>query len=78
MRLVKWDYVRWSRIKAVFNTHPASPVVFGKVNQFYIVFRVLWDESDQEVSREDLLNMELLINEELGSLSEYKNRKSVK
>ena len=77
MYLIKWGYLKRDRIKALFDTHPSSPVIFGKVNQFYFIYRVHWHQSDPIVPTGDLGQMERLMNEELGSLKAYLNRKSL-
>ncbi|KKB38250.1 hypothetical protein [Bacillus thermotolerans] len=76
MRLVKWAYSRRYNIKAVFDKFPHSNVIFRTIHQFYFVYIVNWSEKDPVVTRKDLEEMELLLNEEMGTLMFYLRRRS--
>ncbi|GLY11760.1 hypothetical protein ACP2W0_19100 [Pseudobacillus badius] len=76
MRLERWAYSRRYNIKAVFDKFPHSNVIFRTINHFYFIYIVNWSEKDPVVTRSDLEQMELLLNEELGTGSFYQQRKS--
>ncbi len=78
MKLVKWGYARRYQIKALFDTHPSSPVILAKINHYYFVRRTYWSESDPVIGRDDLWQMEVLVNKELDLLEAYLNRKSLR
>ncbi|WP_255574570.1 hypothetical protein [Halobacillus sp. Nhm2S1] len=78
MQLVRWSYSRRKMVRGYFDKFPYSTVYFRRIRRFYIVYMVDWDESDPLVSHEDREEMQHLINEELGRLKEYEQRKSRK
>ncbi|REJ05399.1 hypothetical protein DYE48_20380 [Halobacillus trueperi] len=65
-------------VRGYFDKFPHSTVYFRRIRRFYIVYMVDWDEVDPLVSQEDREEMQHLINEELGRLKEYEQRKSRK
>ncbi|PYZ93475.1 hypothetical protein CR194_09905 [Salipaludibacillus keqinensis] len=77
MELTDWSYGRKYQIKAWFDSHPHSPVIFRSFPNFHFVYMVKWSEQDPTVTRQDLQEMERLMNEELGSLRGYESRRSV-
>ncbi len=76
MELLKWSYTKRYNIKAIFSTCPNSVVIFRQINDYYFVYVVNWSEKDPEVIKSDLEEMEVLINSELGTLTQYNKRKS--
>ncbi|MEK4027109.1 MULTISPECIES: hypothetical protein [Bacillaceae] len=76
MKLKRWTYSRRYNIKAVFDKFPNSNVIFRTINQFYFIYIVNWSEKDPVVTREDLEQMEKLLNEEMGTALFYRYRKS--
>ncbi|TLS37175.1 hypothetical protein [Pseudalkalibacillus caeni] len=76
MELLDWGYSRRYNIKAVFDRFPNSLVVFRMIRDYYFVYIVNWSEDDPIVTRPDLKQMELLLNQELGTLGEYRKRKT--
>ncbi|WP_244199495.1 hypothetical protein [Halobacillus trueperi] len=78
MQLVRWSYSRRKMVRGYFDKFPHSTVYFRRIRRFYIVYMVDWDEVDPLVSQEDREEMQHLINEELGRLKEYEQRKSRK
>ena len=74
MQLVKWSYARHYNIKAVFDRFPNSPVVFRKIRDYYFIYTVHWTRADPPVQREDLEQMERLLNRELGTELYYLSR----
>ncbi|WLR45968.1 hypothetical protein LC065_10045 [Halobacillus litoralis] len=78
MQLVRWSYSRRKMVRGYFDKFPHSTIYFRRIRRFYIVYMVDWDETDPLVSQEDREEMQHLINEELGRLKEYEQRKSRK
>ncbi|WP_421385390.1 hypothetical protein ACOJQI_04565 [Bacillus salacetis] len=76
LKLIKWSYSRRFNIKASFDSFPHSTVLFRRIKDYYFVYNVYWSTQDPIVVREDLVEMELLLNRELGSEKEYLNRGS--
>jgi len=76
MELLDWGYTRRYNIKAYFSKFPHSLVVFRQIKDYYFVYQVHWKELDPVVTRDDLEEMELLLNQELGLEKAYLNRKS--
>ncbi|WP_083802856.1 hypothetical protein [Bacillus sp. SG-1] len=76
MKLNKWSYSKRNNIKASFNSFPHSIVLFRRIKDYYFVYNVYWSTHDPIVSREHLVEMEILLNRELGTEQEYINRRS--
>jgi hypothetical protein len=75
MKLTNWSYTKRYNIKAQFDVFPNSVVIFRQIKDYYFVYTVKWSLSDPVVSKEDLGEMELLLNTELGTLESYYQRK---
>ncbi|WP_243292608.1 hypothetical protein [Bacillus sp. FJAT-47783] len=76
MELLDWGYTRRYNIKAYFSKFPNSLVIFRQITDYYFVYQVKWSDLDPVVNREDLEEMELLINQVLGMEEAYLKRKS--
>ncbi|NHM29424.1 hypothetical protein [Neobacillus terrae] len=76
MFLIKWSYTKRYNIKGIFDRFPNSPVIFRQIKDYYFIYKINWDLDDPPVGREDLEEMELLLNEELGTSSYYFQRKN--
>ncbi len=76
MKLLQWGYTKRKNIKAIFDYCPYSTVIFRPIRDYYFVYIINWSDSDPVVSREKLIQMEQLLNEDLGTDHEYANRKS--
>ncbi|WP_243387306.1 hypothetical protein [Bacillus kexueae] len=76
MELLDWSYTRGYNVKAYFSKFPQSLVIFRQIRDYYFVYQVKWSELDPVVTREDLEQMELMMNKELGLEAEYLKRKS--
>ncbi|MGM0847196.1 MAG: hypothetical protein ACQEUT_19745 [Bacillota bacterium] len=77
MELIRWSYSKRFNIKASFDRFPNSTVLFRKIKGYYFVYNVFWSSADPIVTRSDLIEMELLLNRDLGSEDEYINRRSL-
>lgn len=78
MEIKKWSYTKRYNIKAVFDEYPGSIVIFRQIKNYYFVYTVKWSTSDPVVSKKALEEMEWLLNKELGTDGEYRNRKEFK
>jgi diacylglycerol kinase (ATP) len=76
MELLDWTYTRKYNIKAHFSKFPHSIVVFRSIKDYYFVYQVNWSDKDPVVLRDDLEEMELLLNRELNLEDGYLQRKS--
>ncbi|WP_147804983.1 hypothetical protein [Alkalicoccus halolimnae] len=76
MELIDWSYGRRYQIKALFSRFPNSTVIFRSFPSYYFIYTVRWSESDPVVKREDLEQMERILNDMLGLLENYETRRS--
>lgn len=76
MNLVSWTYTKRYNIKAVFDRFPNSNVIFRFIHTYYFIYIVNWSDRDPPVEKVDLEQMELLLNDELGTGRFYRNRRS--
>ncbi|MEH7886737.1 hypothetical protein V7654_20745 [Bacillus sp. JJ1609] len=75
MELTKWSYSKRYNIKAQFNEYPNSLVVFRRIKNYYFVYTVQWSMNDPFVTKKALEEMEWLLNRELGTEEDYRQRK---
>ena len=75
MELIKWSYTKRNNIKALFDEYPNSLVVFRRIKNYYFVYNVQWSIKDPVVTKNALGEMELLLNQEIGTEKEYLQRK---
>jgi hypothetical protein len=78
MELTKWSYTKRYNIKAQFDVYPNSIVLFRKIKNYYFVYTVQWSINDTVVTKGVLEEMELLLNKELGTDEEYRQRKHLR
>ncbi|QKS71643.1 hypothetical protein FLK61_33705 [Paenalkalicoccus suaedae] len=78
MQLVDWEYRRRYSIAAVFSKFPNSTVIFRSFPNYYFIYTVKWSQNDPVVTREDLCEMETIINDNMGLLEQYNNRRAAK
>ncbi|MGM9920625.1 MAG: hypothetical protein ACI33O_05215 [Bhargavaea sp.] len=76
MKLMQWAYARKYQIKAVFDDFPETVFLFRRIGEFYFLFSCTGGEFTRLPERSDYNRMEELINEELGTLEHYLNRRS--
>ncbi|KAA0546598.1 hypothetical protein FZW96_15265 [Bacillus sp. BGMRC 2118] len=76
MILTDWGYTKKKNIKAMFDYCPNSTVIFRQIQDYYFIYLVNWSNSDPLISKNELVNMEILLNKELGTLEAYERRKS--
>ncbi|SEJ17078.1 hypothetical protein SAMN04488127_1171 [Bhargavaea ginsengi] len=76
MKIVQWAYARKYQIKAVFDDFPETVFLFRRIGEYYFLFSCTGGEFTRLPEREDYGQMEELVNEELGTLEHYLNRRS--
>lgn len=77
MEILSWSYRKRYGIKAVFSPFPNSIVFFRLIKGYYFTYTIRWSEDDPPVERNHLVQMEQLINSELGTEEAYNQRKSL-
>ncbi len=77
MKLIQWSYTKRYQVKAIFNEFPDMIFIFRTIGSYYFVFTTKGEVADQIPTRKNYIEMELLINEQLQTLSAYLNRKSL-
>ena len=78
MKIIHHSYKRRGQIEFMFEEFPHSKVVFSPIKNYYFIRTVRWNREDPVVTRRDLEKMELEVNEFLGSIEWYKQRKAYK
>ncbi len=76
MKLLQWSYTQKHQIKAIFDSFPDMIIIFRSVGNYYFVFTTKGSVTITSPNRKDYVEMELLINLELGKLTSYMNRKN--
>ncbi len=76
MKLIQWSYAKRYQVKAIFDEFPDMILIFRTVGSYYFVFTTIGTVSHSLPTRKDYVEMELLINEQLQTLSAYIQRKS--
>ncbi|REB07254.1 hypothetical protein DVB69_10425 [Sporosarcina sp. BI001-red] len=77
MQIIHWSYTRKYQVKSVFDSFPDTVVVFRQINGYYFINTMSGLDPQLLPSRKDYVQMEYLINKELGTLSAYKNRRAL-
>ncbi|PWW17521.1 hypothetical protein DFO73_12519 [Cytobacillus oceanisediminis] len=76
MKLIRWSYMRRNQVKGVFDCCPDSFVIFKRIKNYYFIHSVDWKECAQIIKKEQLEEMEYLLNKEMGFLEGYLRRRS--
>lgn len=77
MKLFHWSYTRKYQIKGIFDTFPDTVVVFRQINGYYFINTMKGLNPIDLPTRKHYVQMEYLINKELGTLPAYKNRRAL-
>ncbi|AQQ53497.1 hypothetical protein [Planococcus lenghuensis] len=75
MRLEMWSYTRRYQIKAIFNVFPHVTVLFRQIGGYYFIFSMKGLTKDHLPGRKEYVQMEYLLNKELGLYDNYRQRK---
>ncbi|KKI88743.1 hypothetical protein WQ54_29990 [Bacillus sp. SA1-12] len=78
MEIISHSYRRHGSIEFIFDRFPLSRVLFYPIKNYYFIKHVKWNPLDPEVKTDDLEEMQLLVNEFLGCIEFYKQRKAYK
>ena len=77
MHLLNWSYTRKYQIKGIFDLFPDTVVIFRKINGYYFIRTMKGLDSLSLPTRNHYVQMEYLVNKELGTLPAYKNRRAL-
>ncbi|WP_199484576.1 hypothetical protein [Peribacillus glennii] len=78
MELIKWSYFRRNEVKALFDSHPNSPVRFRRVKTYYFTHSADWSLDDPVITKAHMEQMELLLNRSMGFEPGYLNKRQTK
>ncbi|SIT80866.1 hypothetical protein [Edaphobacillus lindanitolerans] len=78
MKLMQWAYTRKYQVKAVFDDFPETVFLFRRIGEYYFLFSSRGGEYGRLPERHDYAVMEELVNGELGTLHQYRNRRSAR
>ncbi|AOZ89531.1 hypothetical protein BK049_12990 [Bacillus xiamenensis] len=78
MEILNHSYRKKGQIECLFDDFPHSPAVLTPIRHYYFVRYVKWSKHDPPVTRNDLEEMEILVNTMLGTLPDYRKRKAYK
>lgn len=77
MKLKKWSYMKRNQVKGIFDSFPDGNMIFKRIKNYYFIHSVAWEGSPQNIEKEQLKEMEFLLNIEMGFLDGYLKRKSL-
>ena len=75
MKLQTWSYTRRYQIKAIFDAFPHVTVLFRQIGNYYFIFSMKGLTKDHLPGRREYVQMEYLLNKELGLHDAYRQRK---
>lgn len=78
MKLLHWSYTRKYQVKSVFDLFPDTVVVFRQINGYYFINTMKGLYPLELPTRQHYVQMEYLVNKELGTLPAYKNRRALR
>lgn len=74
MELIQWNYWRKYQIRGVFDRFPTTVVVFRQIKNYYFIYSMKGLDETSIPSKKDYVQMEYLLNKELGNLQAYRER----
>lgn len=77
MKIIHWSYTRKYQVKGVFDAFPDTVVVFRQINGYYFISTMKGLNPLELPNRKHYVQMEYLINKELGTLPAYKKRRAL-
>lgn len=75
MKMISYSYQKRGGMKAIYDRFSDSVAIFRKINGYYFIYYVRWSEQDPIIMKSDLVEMEILLNQEMGTEGLYKKRK---
>ncbi|WP_080848519.1 hypothetical protein [Cytobacillus gottheilii] len=76
MKILNHSYRKRGGIEFSFAEFPNSKVLLVPIKNYYFVKSVRWSSKDVPVTRRDLEMMEIAVNDLLGTIDFYKQRKA--
>lgn len=76
MKLVRWSYMRRNQVKGLFDCFPEAVIIFKRIKNYYFIHSAEWTGSPQLIAKQQMEEMEYLLNKEMGFLRGYLKRKS--
>lgn len=76
MELIRWSYMRRNQVKGIFDCFPEAIIIFKRIRNYYFIHSVEWGGNPQFIAEQQLEEMEYLLNQEMGFLYGYLQRKS--
>lgn len=76
MKLINWSYAKRYNIKATFDEFPHVVVLFRQIGGYYFIYSMKGLTPEHVPGRREYVQMEYLLNKELGQLDAYLKRKS--
>ncbi|MDW0114777.1 MULTISPECIES: hypothetical protein [Sporosarcina] len=74
MELIHWEYGRKYQVKGIFNEFPSTVVIFRQIKDYYFIYTMSAIDDTSLPTRKQYVQMEYLLNKELGTLPAYRNR----
>ncbi len=76
MELIRWSYMRRNQVKGSFDCFPEAIIIFKRIKNYYFIHSAEWIGNPQIIAKHQLEEMEYLLNQEMGFLHGYLQRKS--
>ncbi|MCM3708458.1 MULTISPECIES: hypothetical protein [Cytobacillus] len=68
--------MRRNQVKGIFDCFPEAIIIFKRIRNYYFIHSVEWGGNPQFIAEQQLEEMEYLLNQEMGFLYGYLQRKS--
>ena len=68
--------MRRNQVKGLFDCFPEAVIIFKRIRNFYYIYSAEWKGRPQLIAKQQLEEMEYLLNKEMGFLRGYLQRKS--
>lgn len=76
MELIRWSYMRRNQVKGFFDCFPEAIIIFKRIKNYYFIHSAEWIGNPQIIAKHQLEEMEYLLNQKMGFLHGYLQRKS--
>lgn len=74
MELIHWEFGRKYQIKGIFDRFPTTVVIFRQIKNYYFIYSMAGFDQTSIPTRKEYVQMEYLLNKELGNLQAYRER----
>lgn len=75
MNVISYAYKKKGRMEFIYDQFAHSKVILYPIKNYYFIKFIKWNAKDPYVTTKDLEEMEILANEEMGTLEFYLQRK---